>query len=57
MDRWERDMGHAMLDASTLATDNAEWHAIAEKQRLNLLPVGVQRPALKLANGNIFQEG
>jgi NAD(P)H dehydrogenase (quinone) len=57
MDRWERDRGHAMLDAPALATDNAEWLASAEKQQLNLLPVGVQRPALKLANGNIFQKG
>jgi uncharacterized protein YbjT (DUF2867 family) len=39
LDRWERDRGHAMLNAPILAADNKEWLASAKKQELNLLPV------------------
>ncbi len=39
LDRWERDRGHAMLNAPILAADNKEWLASAKQQELNLLPV------------------
>ncbi len=40
-DRWEAQRGHPMLSHPQFATENPEWVATAEQQRLALLDSGI----------------